>query len=94
MSRQHYVVSLQSGKIINGPDGNPLDDDGVKLAATDRLVKVMEYRAKLEGYFAPTKNRIEVVAFDEFAESMKALTEEVGDLRTEADASSEAQAPV
>jgi hypothetical protein len=58
------------------------------------MVKVMEYRAKLEGYFAPVKSRVEVVAFDEFAESLKALTEELGDLRTEADASSEAQAPV
>ena len=94
MGRRHYVVS-QKGTLVYEGDGDvPLIDDTVKLGAVDRMVKVMEYRAKLEGYFAPTKNRIEVVAFDEFAESMKALTEEVGDLRNEADASSEAQAPV
>ena len=69
MRRQHYVVSLQSGKVIAGPDGNPLDDDGVKLAAQDRMLKIMEFRAKLKGHFAATKSRVEVVSVDDFAES-------------------------
>jgi hypothetical protein len=51
--RDHVTVS--HGKIIKDDDGNPLLDDGVKLAAIDRLVKVRESYRKLLGLDAPSR---------------------------------------
>jgi AraC-like DNA-binding protein len=47
LARDHMVVS--HGQIVRGPDGEPLLDDGPKLAAIDRLVKVRESYRKLFG---------------------------------------------
>lgn len=45
--RRHYVV--QNGKIVDGPDGQPLIDDGPWLAANAQLIKIDEREAKLFG---------------------------------------------
>lgn len=45
--RRHYVV--QNGKIVNGPDGQPLIDDSPWLAANAQLLKIDEREAKLFG---------------------------------------------
>lgn len=51
--RDHVTVS--HGKVIKDDDGNPLLDDGPKLAAIDRLVKVRESYRKLLGLDAPSR---------------------------------------
>lgn len=51
--REHVTVS--HGRIIKDDDGNPLLDDGPKLAAIDRLVKVRESYRKLLGLDAPSR---------------------------------------
>lgn len=45
--QRHYVVALQSGRIVNGPDGVPLEDTAPKLAAIARLQSIEESRRKL-----------------------------------------------
>jgi hypothetical protein len=51
--RDHVTVS--HGRVITGDDGKPLLDDGPKLAAIDRLVKVRESYRKLLGLDAPSR---------------------------------------
>jgi hypothetical protein len=68
LSRDHLMVS--HGKVICGDDGNPLLDDGPKLAAIDRLVKVRESYRKLLGLDAPSRVSVD-------AEKLGA---EIGDL--------------
>jgi hypothetical protein len=53
LARPHYV--LHSGQIVNGPDGQPLKDDGVVLAAVDRLLRIEERQAKIDGTDASEK---------------------------------------
>jgi regulator of protease activity HflC (stomatin/prohibitin superfamily) len=69
LQRTHATVS--HGKVIKDDDGNPLLDDGPKLAAIDRLVKVRESYRKLLGLDAEQKVnvsgsvRYEVVGVDD-----------------------------
>lgn len=56
LRRRHVLVS--GGKVVRDDsvdDGQPLEDDGPTLAAVDRLVKIGERRAKLQGIDAPVK---------------------------------------
>lgn len=53
LARPHYV--LYQGEIVNGPDGQPLKDDGVILAAVDRLMRIEERQAKIDGTDASEK---------------------------------------
>lgn len=72
LRKQHYVVSAASGKVALDPEsGQPLIDDGPKLAAIDRLVKILDRVAKLRGLDAAAKieGAITVDALD------RALTE-------------------
>ena len=53
LARPHYV--LHQGQIVNGPDGQPLKDDGAVLAAVDRLRRIEERQAKIDGTDASEK---------------------------------------
>ncbi|MFF0140464.1 hypothetical protein ACFYRN_28870 [Streptomyces sp. NPDC005227] len=53
LQRDHVTVS--HGKVIKDDAGNILIDDGPKLAAIDRLVKVRESYRKLLGLDAPSR---------------------------------------
>lgn len=53
LQRDHVTVS--HGRIIKDDEGNPIPDDGPKLAAIDRLVKVRESYRKLFGLDRPVK---------------------------------------
>jgi hypothetical protein len=68
LTREHVMVS--HGRIVYGDDGEPLLDDGPKLAAIDRLVKVRESYRKLLGLDAPSRVSVD-------AEKLGA---EIGDL--------------
>lgn len=54
--RGEYFVVSNSGKIVEHPDtGQPLHDEGPKLAAMDRIVKISDRIAKLRGLDSPTR---------------------------------------
>lgn len=53
LERDHLTVS--HGRIIKGDDGQPILDDGPKLAAIDRLVKIRESYRRLFGLDQPVK---------------------------------------
>lgn len=53
LARPHYV--LHAGQIVNGPDGQPMKDDGPVLAAVDRLLRIEERQAKIDGTDASEK---------------------------------------
>ncbi|MFH8805207.1 hypothetical protein ACH4F6_37655 [Streptomyces sp. NPDC017936] len=53
LARPHYV--LHAGQIVNGPDGQPMRDDGPVLAAVDRLMRIEERQAKIDGTDASEK---------------------------------------
>lgn len=60
---RHYVVT-PGGKLVCDPvTGEPLLDDGPRLAAMDRLVKITALEAKLQGAYAPEK--IEVLSLND-----------------------------
>lgn len=56
LERDHVMVS--HGRIVYGDDGQPLLDDGPKLAAVDRLMKVRESYRRLFGLDAATKTEV------------------------------------
>jgi Homeodomain-like domain len=61
LHRSHITVS--NGRVALDPrTGQPLEDDGPVLQAIDRLLKIMERRARLLGLDAPT--RVNVITED------------------------------
>ncbi len=73
LERQHLTIT-QAGKIVT-VDGAPVIDDAPVLAATDRLLRIMERRAKLEGMDAP--ERREVLTLDAIDAEIAALSAEL-----------------
>lgn len=73
LARQHVTVS--HGRIILDDDGQPLLDDGPKLAAIDRLLRINESQRKLNGEDAPTRISIDAEHLgQEIGELLNALT--------------------
>ena len=52
-------------------------DDGPLLASVDRIRSLLERRAKIIGYDAPARSRIEVITEDVVDAELKALSEEI-----------------
>lgn len=63
LAARHYVT-VQSGKIVTGPDGQPLVDDDPVLRALDRLAKIDDMEIRLRDLWPATRSRIEVVDDD------------------------------
>jgi len=74
LERKHLTIT-PTGKIVT-VDGEPVLDDAPVLTATDRLLRIMERRAKLEGLDAP--ERREVLTLDAIDAEIAALTAELG----------------
>jgi hypothetical protein len=53
LARPHYV--LHAGQVVKDDDGNPMRDDGPILAAVDRLLRIEERQAKIDGTDASEK---------------------------------------
>lgn len=73
LENEHYASS--AGRLVIGPDGGPLADDGPKLAAIDRLLKIAERRSKLLGLDAPSKSAVAVSGTSTVGEVEAALAE-------------------
>jgi uncharacterized small protein (DUF1192 family) len=84
MTSEHITVN--NGRVIE-IDGVPLKDDGPTLSAIDRLLKIMERRAKLVGLDSATK--VEVLSVDALDREIAKLTAELGG--AEADEASAAE---
>jgi hypothetical protein len=90
LKREHVTVS--NGRLVRGDDGEPLRDDGPVLAAVDRLVKILERRAKYLGLDAPQKH--EVLTLDAIDRAIQELNAELGEAAaSEAAGVAEAEAP-
>jgi len=63
LSSRHYVT-VQSGKIVTGPDGNPLLDDDPVLRALDRLAKIDDMELRLRDLYPAARSRIEIIDDD------------------------------
>ena len=77
LTKKHYVVST-TGKLVYGPDGLPLEDASVPLAAIGRLQSLSESRRKLLGLDAPRRQIVEVVTEDAVDQQIAALLQELG----------------
>lgn len=53
LARPHFV--LHAGQIVQDENGNPMRDDGPVLAAVDRLLRIEERQAKIDGTDASEK---------------------------------------
>jgi hypothetical protein len=53
LARPHYV--MHAGQIARDDEGNPIRDDGPVLAAVDRLLRIEERQAKIDGTDASEK---------------------------------------
>lgn len=90
MTTEHLTVN--QGRVIEGPDGLPLKDDAPVLSAIDRLLKIMERRAKLVGLDAASK--VEVMSVEAIDREIADLTAELGRVEADEAASTEgASAP-
>lgn len=74
LEANHYLVS-QGRLIFLGP--RPLEDDAPVLAALDRMLKIMERRARLLGLDAPARTRVEVVTEDAVDAEIARLEQEL-----------------
>jgi hypothetical protein len=77
MTTEHITVN--NGRVIE-VDGVPLKDDAPTLSAIDRLLKIMERRAKLVGLDSATK--VEVLSVDALDKEIERLTAELGGTET------------
>ena len=80
---------VQNGRVVRDADGRTIDDPMPRLAAIDRIVRVMERRARLLGLDAPAKTDVRVS--DVLDEQIQQLAAELGfmaalgDIREEED---------
>lgn len=74
LATRHYVTS-QSGKLVLGPDGQPLLDDDPVGRAVDRLLKIDDTEIRLRGLYAPVRARVEVIPDDVLDDEIRKLNE-------------------
>jgi hypothetical protein len=78
LRNEHVMVNF--GKVVPG-----VYDDGPKLAAIDRLVKIERERRAIVGYSAPSKRVLEVVGEDAFDRAIRQLNEDAARLERDAE---------
>jgi hypothetical protein len=70
-------VAHSNGRIVKDSNGNIVNDDSVKLAALDRLVKIQDRRSKYLGLDKPMETKHEVKVID--ADTMALMQQLEGD---------------
>lgn len=82
LATRHLVVA-PGGKVVHHPEtGQPLEDDAIRLAAIDRLIKIQDRRAKLLGLDAP--QRMEVLTIDAIDAAIADLNQRIAAADAEA----------
>ncbi len=85
VTHQVPVLDSDGHEVIDPETGEPMTrreevhDDGPKLAAIDRLLKIQDRRAKLLGLDAPTKSRVEVITQDQIEAEIERLSREIAE---------------
>lgn len=79
LSTKHYAVTGQTGKIVAGPDGQPLLDDDPVLRALDRLLKIDDMELRLRDLYPAAKSRVEVITEDVVDAEMAMLMKQVAE---------------
>jgi hypothetical protein len=74
LTARHYVVS-QGGKLVLGPDGNPLSDGDPVL----RALNIEQEESRLRDLYPPRRSRVEVITEDMVDGEIARLTAELGD---------------
>lgn len=74
-------VHVADGRIVKD-DGTPVTDHRPVLMAIDRLLKIQERRARLQGLDAPTKQQIHVLTEDVVDAALREAAEEHARLTT------------
>lgn len=76
LHRDHWTIS--NGRLMLDPTtGEPIIDAGGKLAVLDRVLKIMERRARMLGTDAPTKHQIDVLTEDVMDAAIRQLEEQL-----------------
>lgn len=83
LEARHYVVT-PGGRIVAGPDGQPLVDHGAIVATALALLRVHGSRRKLLGTDAPARARIEVLDDEVLREIEARMEDEIVQLQVEA----------
>ena len=78
LAARHYVTT-QSGKLVTGPDGNPLLDDDPVLRALDRLAKIDDMELRLRDLYPAAKSRVEVITEDVIDAECAQLVQEIAE---------------
>lgn len=78
LNARHYVVS-QGGKLVLGPDGNPLADGDPVLRALNTLIKIEQEENRLRDLYPPLRSRVEVITEDMVDGEIARLTAELGE---------------
>jgi len=63
IQRPPYKVG-NNGKVVNGPDGQPMIDEGARMDAANGILKAQAARARLLGLNAPTRIQEEIVVYE------------------------------
>jgi hypothetical protein len=77
LEAEHHVVS--AGRLVHGPDGAPLRDDGPMLCAIDRLIRISERRCRLLGLDAPPRSRVQAIDEPTVDRAIRELEAELAD---------------
>lgn len=79
LTTTHYVTS-PSGRIVEGPDGEPLIDTDPIMRAIDRLRAFDDMELRLRDYYPAAKSRVEVVTEEAALALAAALEAQLADL--------------
>lgn len=78
MAARHYVTST-TGKLVLGPDGQPLLDSAPGQRSAAELRHLYDQRNRLLGNYAPSKQRVEVVTDDVVQKEIDQLAREIAE---------------
>jgi len=76
LSTRHFHVS-QGGKIVAGPDGQPLIDNDPNMRALDRLLKIDDMELRLRDLYPAAKSRVEVITEDALDAEMAEIARKI-----------------
>lgn len=77
-AKTYYVVS-NTGKLVLGPDGEPLTDEAPRRQARVEIRHLQEEINKLQGNYAPAKARLEIVPEDVVDREIAQLAQEIAE---------------
>lgn len=78
MARTFYLTST-TGKLVYGPDGEPMIDPAPGQRSADAVRHLRIELAKLQGTYAPTRSKVDVVTDDVVQREIDQLAKEIAE---------------